>query len=87
MTDKKDIPDGQCDVPLSELLNDSFVSHHSSFSSLDELMEASEFKIESQEDFEAIPDNEWDEFIKRNTSFNSWIDMLNDACEQWIKNR
>ena len=55
---KADSLDGQ-HIPVSELLSPSFVSKHTSFSSADELFEASGFKVETQEDFAAIPDNKW----------------------------
>ena len=43
------------------------------------------FKVESQEDFEAIPDDVWDEFIRNNTSFASWKEMLQAAGAAWAK--
>ncbi len=82
----KDI-DGKHNVPLSELLDDSFISSCSSFSNLDDLIKASGFKVESQEDFEAIPDDEWDSFIKSNTSFNNWHAMLQAATAEWAKKK
>jgi len=85
MPDKAKDPENQHDVPFYELLNNSFISRNSSFSSIEELFESSGFRIESQEDFEAIPDNEWNEFINKNTSFHNWKDMLNAAGEEWAK--
>lgn len=70
--------DGQS-VPLSEVLTDAFVSENSSFISFDKLIEASGFKVESQTDFEAIPDKEWDEFILANTRFENWQEMIDAA--------
>jgi hypothetical protein len=87
MADKKNNSDNQQNVPLSELLNDSFISNHSSFSNLGELMGESGFPIESQDDFEAIPEEQWDAFIKQNTSFENWKEMLNAAGEEWIKKK
>jgi hypothetical protein len=78
---------GKHNVPLSELLNDSFISSCSSFSNLDDLFKTSGFKVESQEDFDAIPDDEWDSFISSNTSFNNWQDMLQAAAAEWTKKR
>jgi len=58
---------------------------YSSFISLDEMLEKSPFKIESQEDFQKIDDAEWDIFIKNNTKFNSWEEMLSTASTIWVK--
>ena len=45
-------------VSFSELFTTSFMKKYTSFSSMDELLNAGGFKVESQEDFEAIPDTE-----------------------------
>ena len=47
-------------VSFSELFTTSFMKKYTSFSSMDELLNAGGFKVESQEDFEAIPDTELD---------------------------
>jgi hypothetical protein len=70
---------------LAGLLTPAFLSGCSRFNSADEMFEASGFKIGSQEDFEAIPDAEWDLFIRKNTSFTDWKEMLKAASGEWIK--
>ena len=79
---KVDSLDGQ-HIPVSELLSPSFVSKHTSFSSADELFEASGFKVETQEDFAAIPDNKWDEYIRSVSNFENWQAMLDGAGKKW----
>lgn len=76
--------DGQHQIPIAELLTNSFVSKHTSFASLDELFEASGFKIESREDIVAIPDGKWDAFICKNSGFADWASMLESASEKWV---
>lgn len=70
-------------VPLSELLNDGFIAEHSSFASFDELLGASPFKVDTREDFEAIPRAEWDAYIAANTSFESWEEMQHRAAADY----
>jgi len=70
---------GTHSVPIPELLTPDFLSRCSGFHSAQEMCEASGFKIESAEDFAAIPDAEWDEFVRANTSFASWEAMLGKA--------
>lgn len=82
---KAEAIDGQHSVPVSELLTDSFVSQHTSFSSAEEMFKASGFKVETQEDFAAIPDAEWDNYIRSISSFDGWQSMLGAAGEQWAK--
>ncbi|MFB0725015.1 hypothetical protein ACEU6F_04975 [Aeromonas salmonicida] len=79
--------DGQHQVPLTDLLNPAFISSCSKFSSVEELFDASGFKIESTEDFKAIPDAEWDSFIKSNTTYENWLEMQTSAAAQWTKSK
>ena len=75
--------DGQHSIPLNELLTPYFISRHTHFNNADELFEASGFKVESQDDFAAIPDAEWDEFIRSISSFPNWQEMLEAAVKEW----
>ncbi len=70
-------------VSFSELFTTSFMKKYTSFSSMDELLNAGGFKVESQEDFEAIPDTELDRHIADTTKFKNWKDMLNEATTQY----
>lgn len=70
-------------VSFGELFPASFMRKYTSFSSMDELLDAGSFKVESQEDFEAIPDAEFDKHIAANTRFKSWEDMLGEATSQY----
>ena len=79
--------DGQHSIPVTELLSSSFVAACSKFQSAEELFNASGFKIESPEDFKAIPDFEWDAFIKENTHYSNWSDMLQAAAAIWTKKK
>ncbi|AMN69055.1 hypothetical protein [Psychrobacter sp. P11G5] len=66
-------------IPLGDLMNPSFISSCSQYSNFEALIEASGFKVKSKEDFAAIPDHEWEQFIQTNTSYESWIEMQQDA--------
>ena len=74
-------------VPLGELLNPGFLGKHTRFLSEDEMFAASGFKIETAEDFEKIPDEEWDNFIHQNTPFAAWSDMLSAAGAEWAERK
>jgi len=75
--------DGQHNVSVDELLTSSFISKHTSFSNAEEMLEASGFKIENQDDFESIPNDKWDEFISSISDFSDWQAMLNEAGKEW----
>lgn len=79
--------EGAHSVSISELLTPEFLASCSAFSSVEELFEASGFKIESTEDFEAVPDSEWEWFIQQNTSYTNWVEMQEAAAAIWMKRK
>ncbi|WP_328222445.1 hypothetical protein [Aeromonas caviae] len=72
-------------VTLAELMPHLFISNCSKFTSLEELFESSGFKIDSPEDFAAIPDDEWNIFIKENTTYEDWSEMQQAAAAEYFK--
>lgn len=79
--------DGHHSVPLHELFPDEFMLHNTEFASIDELFEASGFKVETEEDFAYIQDDEWNVFISERTRFASWDEMKDAAALEWAKQR
>ena len=67
------------EVTFGELFPLAFVSSRTQFPSFEEMCKQSGFKIETMEDFEAIPDAEWDAFVRAHSDFASWNDMLTTA--------
>ncbi|MCE9967227.1 hypothetical protein LZ654_20690 [Lelliottia amnigena] len=74
-------------LTFPELFNSNFLRECSSFTSIEELFEKSGFKVESPEDFKAIPDDEWERFIVQNTTYDSWLEMQNDAVTKLLNER
>lgn len=70
-------------VSFGELFTPSFMLKHTSFSSMDELLKAGGYIIESQEDFKNIPDSEFDKHIAATTNFRNWEEMLSEATAQY----
>lgn len=56
---------------------------YTQFSTIDLFFDASPFTLETQDDLDAIPEDELDVFVSQNTSFNSWQDMLDKAGKEW----
>ena len=77
--------EGPRNVPIADLLTPALLSRCSRFKSAAELFEASGFTVNSQEDFAAIPDDQWDAFIKQNTSYSTWDEMLKAAGAAWVR--
>jgi hypothetical protein len=78
---------GTTNVPLSELLTVEFLKTCSRFNSLTEMFNASGYVITNADDFKAVPDDQWDKFIKQNTSFADWNELLGAAAKDWTKDQ
>ncbi|KFM93123.1 hypothetical protein [Paenibacillus macerans] len=74
-------------IPFDELFISSFMQTYTDFSDFDELLSAGGFVVDSQQDFENIPDEEFDKHISKHTKFNSWEDMLTKATENYISRK
>lgn len=70
-------------LSLADLLTPAFVSSCSKFSNVQELFDSSGFRVDSVEDFQAIPDAAWDEYIRDNTTFPDWASMQKQAHTEW----
>lgn len=71
-------------VSFPELFNSIFMGKHTDHASIEALIEASGYKVESAEDFKAIPDADWDDFIRKATRFSSWEQMQKTAAEEYF---
>ena len=75
--------DGEHKVPFNEIFPPSFMKQYTTFKSIEKMLKASGYTIESAEDFDAIPDTAWDSFVRQRTKFDSWSDMIAKAGEEW----
>ena len=69
-------------VPLTDLLNDDFLSKNSKFENFSDF-ESNEIFTKYQT-IEEIPDDEMDNFIKENSNFDTWEDFLGTATEEYV---
>lgn len=76
--------DGTHRVVLNDLFTESFMKRHTRFDSFADMLEASEWTVETVEDFEAIPDGAWERWVRDTTSFTNWDAMQRAAGENWI---
>ena len=74
-------------VTFNLLFSPAFMTKYSQFNTIDEMVEKSPFKVESEEDFKNIPDNEWDKFVRERTTFQSWDEMMSKAGEEYLGKR
>lgn len=78
--------DGTHSVSITELFTRSFMKEYTNFTDFNEFLVAGNFIVNSQEDFDAIPDDELDLHVGKTTKFSSWQDMLDKAGEEYILN-
>lgn len=77
--------DGENSVPLAELFDPTFMRTHTEFTSFEEMLEESPWEIETQDDFEAIPEPEFDVFVREHTGFTSFEEMQQVAGNEWVR--
>lgn len=82
--EKADDLSGEHEIEFEELFNEEFMESYTSFKNIDQLIEESQWEVESNEDFEDLPDDQFDKYISANTEFESWEDMLQIALNEWI---
>lgn len=74
-------------VAFDDLFPPEFMRRYTDFPTIQAMADASGFKIESQQDFEAIPDADWDAFVRSRTRFQTWQDMQVKAGEEYVVRR
>ena len=74
---------GEQGVPIDELLTAEFMSLNTRFPTFDSMLNASVWDVSSEADFEAIPDDVWDEYVAVTTDFDDWGNMLAAATQEW----
>lgn len=84
MSNKANELNGTNQVELGQLLNDRFMQANTDFNSLDDMFEKSPFDVKTSDHFEAIPQEQLDEFISNHSKFSSWNTMLETASTTWV---
>lgn len=74
---------GTSQVPLADVLNAKFVSSHSKYADFEALLAA--VGVTTKEEFEALPDAEFDAFIAANTDFSNWVEMQTEGMTAYAK--
>ncbi len=79
--------EGKNEVPLIELLPDSFIKRYTTFKTTQEFVDTCEKLLGI--DFLSIDENddEFNCFIKEQTSFQNWNQMIDKATTEWVGRR
>lgn len=75
--------EGKNEVPLTELLPDSFIKKYTNFKTIQDFVDTCEKLLGI--DFFSIDeyDDEFNHLIKEKTSFNNWNQMIDKATTEW----
>lgn len=71
-------------IDFDILFNTEFMKQHTNVSTFDEFLIQGNFHVETEEDFEAIPDKDFDIYVATKTDFSSWEDMLDTAMSVYL---
>ena len=83
LADKAEGLSGEHQVSFEDLFVEDFMKSNTKFASFNGLLDESPFTVDTPEDFEAIPDAEFDTYVAEVTEFESWEDMLEEASTQY----
>lgn len=75
------------EIPLTDILSESFFSTHSDFKNLNDFFIKAGYEIKSREDINNIPQEEIDLFVRNNTKFDNFRDLQKEATSQYIRNK
>ena len=79
--------DGTHQVSVTELFAPTFMRQHTDFESFEAMIEASGHDVQTPEDFERIPDDEWERLVKTRTRFPSWTEMQKKAGAEYFRRK
>ncbi|MCR5176243.1 MAG: hypothetical protein K6C05_05275 [Anaerovibrio sp.] len=70
--------EGRHSIPFNELFPEAFMHQHTKAASIDNFLIEGGYDSDD-ESFNAIPEDEFNEYVKNNSDFNSWDDMKKSA--------
>ena len=68
-------------ITLNQIVNDTFISKNTNFDSVEDMVEKSGFRVNDLVDFNGVQIDRIDEFVKNNSRFGSWEELLHKAAE------
>lgn len=80
---EKAAKDSEHSISFTELFTSEFMRLYTQYQSIEELLTSGGFEVNSEEDYEAIPDEDIDAHVAETTNFRSWKEMLTEAVEAY----
>lgn len=79
--------DGEHEVRFDELFSGEFMRKKTKFDSINDFFDATGFKIDTQQDFDDLPEDELDIKVRELTSFQSWKDFSSEAAAHYASKK
>ncbi|AFM40685.1 hypothetical protein Desaci_1693 [Desulfosporosinus acidiphilus SJ4] len=71
-------------VTLSDIFRSEFMKLYTQYESIEELLTAGGFEVNTEDDYDAIPDEAINAHVAKTTNFRSWKEMLTEAAEDYL---
>lgn len=72
-------------VDFADLFDKTFMRHYTRYRTFEKFLAGGHFHIESQNEFEALPETDMDAHVRRATQFSSWKEMLDTATDIYAR--
>lgn len=74
-------------VSFKDLFTPAFMSTYTNFANFSELLVVGKFNVTSLDEFMALLDKNFDEFVKKTTKFQNWEEMQSTAVADYMKKK
>ena len=71
-------------VEFHKVFSTSFMRKFTRYRNFEKFLQGGNFKIATQQDFEALPEEIMDAHVKKSTKFATWQEMLDFATDKYI---
>ena len=72
-------------VVFEDLFDKSFMRKYTNYRSFEKFLQGGKFYITSQQDFEALPEEQMDKHVVKATRFGSWKEMIDFATDIYAR--
>ena len=72
-------------VAFEDLFDTAFMRRYTKYRSFEKFLAGGQFDIHTQEDFEALPEEQMDAHVRRVTQFTSWKEMIDTATDIYAR--
>ena len=72
---------------FNDVFDAAFMRHYTRYRSFEKFLAGGGFSIACQKDFEELPEEKMDAFIKKASKFSSWQEMLDFATDKYARRK